>query len=38
MSAGAAFVAALISSRQRRVAVVTPEPEPVALAVEPVTA
>ena len=38
MSAGAAFVAALISSRQRRVAAVTPEPEPVALAVEPVTA
>ncbi len=38
MSAGAALVAALISSRQRRVAAVTPEPEPVALAVEPVTA
>ena len=36
MSAGAAFVAALISSRQRRVDAVAPEP--VVIAVEPVTA
>jgi len=38
MSAAAAFVATLISSRQRRVVAITPEPEPVTLAVEPVTA